>query len=222
MNINVETVVASVLSSSIFGAMVLFIIKNYFLNTLRKDLENHKFSLQREVIKSQIHAQQSSETYKKIYELLEISYGATSANLSPLQMVSGWEMANEEDVEKYLIKRNASLDKITEIKTLFIQNDTNKAKKLNEYIRFLNSADAEIKHAEAKNFVLTNALYVTADLEKDFLDILNMISTGNTAYFLHVQGGPREMVNEEFRKDKDLRIKIDNLKNKIRLQILPQ
>lgn len=221
MNVNWETIITSILSSTAFGALCLYIIRNYFLNTLRKDLENHKYSLQKEVIKSQIHASQSSEVYRKLFELIEISYGSTASNISAFQIVNDWKMANEEDVEKYLISRNAGNENIKNLTALFKSKDPSRANKLNEYIKVLNCGEAEIKYATAKNFIITNALYMTAEIEKNALEIVHSINSGNIAYSMYLQSGEYSMVKEEQKNDQEIRNKIDQLKDQIRSLLLP-
>lgn len=217
----IETILASVISSATVVGLFIFILKNYFLNELNKDLENHKYALQREVLKAQLVGSHSAEIYKKMYELIEISYGVVTKSLHPLQIVPDWATVGPDDVENYLIERKASVDSTVKIKEAFLQRESNRVELLNKVIKLLDSHDLSRKYQDAKNFVIANSLFIDQEVENKAHEILNRIHEGCIAFEMWAQYDDRESINKEFAKNKEIRQAIDDLKVSIKLVLMP-
>lgn len=218
---NLETVAASILSSSITVGVFIFILKNYFLNQLNKDLENHKFSLQREVIKAQLVSSHSADIYKRLFELIEIDYGTVMGKLSPLQLSTDWSTVGADDIEQYLIEREASLEAINEIPKLFKTKSINRIDELNKVIKLLDNHLLNKSHQDARNYLISNSLMIEQDVEELAFSILSKLQKGCTGFHMWAHHGNRELMTEAFNMKDEIRSDIDKLKLTMKSHLMP-
>lgn len=219
---DIKTFLITTFSSSAITTAIIYITKNFFLNKLKKDLENHKHILEIQMVKIQLRSKEVMENYQLLFEKIEMSVGETLELVSPIKMVYDWAHANEIDVEKHLIKNSASDLKIQELKKMFRDNHPDKAKQLNKYIDELKLLNAHNLHREAKNFLIIKALYLNEEIEVLTHEILYLIIGEIIDYETYKETGDRSFYKRGTKDGTVLKNKTVQLKNLLRKELVPE
>ena len=222
MEFDWSAILTTILSSSAVSTAAFFILKHFYLNELKKDIENHKHLLQIDIIKAQLQSKEAINTYQELFQQLEVSYGAMANLVSPLRFKNSFQNYNDSDVENLLRENDATELKITEICDLFRNNDPNKANALNDYLEELKLHTSFNKQSEAKNFAITKALYLSEDIEEQVFKILKSISGCNISYQTGVNHGDRTLCTKAYQESEPIREEIDSLKKQMRNSLTPK
>jgi hypothetical protein len=219
---DIKTLLLTTLSSSALTTTIIYVSKTFILNKLKKDLENHKHLLEIQLIKIQLRSKEVMEYYQLLFEKIEMALGETLEMVSALQMQSDWSDSNSKDVEKYLLKNNASDLKIQEFKKIFDEIQSDRAKKLNKYIDSLKLVNVYNLHREAKNFLIIKALYLNEEIESLSREILTLIINEVIEYEVYKETRDLSYYKRENKDGKHIIDKVVMLKKLLRKELIPE